>query len=302
MAQPIKINEESFKSLSGKTILITGASSGIGLETAEYFYSLGCNVAFIGGRKRPDTKIPLVDNPRTLFSHCDISSWAAVLEVFKLTMAKFGRIDIVCANAGVDEPRNQYFQPKIDAQGEPQELDLRVIDVDLKGTAYTVALGAHYMMKTGGGSIIMVSSMAGYHAVPDLPNYCAAKHASVGLLRSLPPHGTPKNIAISLLAPHITYTPGTFAQQYKPGKEAFEKARAELMSKGMRLSSSYTCALGVAYLAEGGIKMSGESLMVENDEINALESSLHDARPDWFVKKEDNKEAARIYASMMDGK
>jgi len=298
MAQPIEVNEESLKSLSGKTILVTGASSGIGLETAEYFYSLGCNVAFIGGRKRPETKISLIDNPRTLFSNCDISSWVSVLEVFKLTMAKFGRIDIVCANAGVDEPRNQYFQLKVDLQGDPQELDLRVIDVDLKGTAYTVALGIHYMTKTGGGSIIIVSSMAGYHAVPDLPNYCASKHAAVGLLRSLPAHGTPKNIAISLLAPHITFTPGTFLTQYKPGREEFKKARNELMAKGMRLSSSYTCALGIAYLAAGGIKMTGEALMVENDEINALESSLYNSRPDWFVQKEDNKEAARVYASL----
>jgi len=218
-----------------------------------------------------------------------------------LTVAKFGHVDVVCANAGVDEPRNQYFQLKVNSEGDPEELDLKVIDVDMKGTAYTAALGIHYMMKTGGGSIIMVSSMAGYHAVPDLPNYCASKHATVGLLRSLPAHAIPKNIAVSLLAPHITFTPGTFLEQYKPGKEEFKKARTELMSKGMRLSSSYTCALGIAYLAAGGIKMSGEPLMVKNDEINALESSLYNSRPDWFVQKDDNKEAARVYAALRTG-
>jgi NAD(P)-dependent dehydrogenase (short-subunit alcohol dehydrogenase family) len=83
------VNEESSKSLSGKTILVTGASAGIGVETSisTLLVQLGCNIAFIDGRKRPDAQISLIDNPDALVSYCVISSWAAVLEVFKLTMA-----------------------------------------------------------------------------------------------------------------------------------------------------------------------------------------------------------------------
>ncbi|OCK81444.1 NAD(P)-binding protein [Lepidopterella palustris CBS 459.81] len=302
MATPIQVDETTLKSLGGKTILITGASSGIGLETAELFYALGSNVVFVGGRKQPSTKISLVDNPRTLVCNCDISSWDSILSVFKAAISKFGTIDIVCPNAGVDEPRNQYFDLKVDEAGEPQPLDLRVVDVDFKGTAYTIALGIHYLRKSGkGGSIIIVSSMAGYHAVPLLPNYCASKHAAVGLLRALTPRGKPENIAISLVAPHITYTPGTFPGKYKPGRAEYEKIRDELKAVGIRLSSSRTCALAAAYLAEGGLEMAGKGLVVENDEINDLETAWHEARPSWFVKKSENEQASKVFSSMRFG-
>jgi len=298
MATPIQVNEASLSSLAGKTIIVTGASSGIGLETAELFYALGSNVVFVGGRKRPETEVPLLDNPRALLCNCDISSWDSLLSVFKAAIAKFGKIDIVCPNAGVDEPRNQYFELKVNDAGDPLPLDLRVVDVDFKGTAYTVALGIHYMKKSGGGSIVIVSSAAGYHGVPQLPNYCATKHAAVGLLRSLTPRASPQNIAISLVAPHITYTPGTFLGKYKPGRAAFEKIRDELSPLGIHLSSSRTCALAVAYLAHGGTDLAGEGLLVEADEINAIESDLHRARPEWWVKKSENHQAERVYSSL----
>lgn len=174
MAAPIHVDPASLTSLAGKTVLITGASSGIGLETAELFYSLGCNVAFICGRKRPPTDIPL-DSPRTLVRNIDISSWDPLVSVFEDTIAKFGQIDIVCPNAGVAEPQDQYFNLKVDESGRPLEMDMRVFDVDMKGTSYTVALGMHYM-KEKGGCICIMSSMAGYVGVPEMPNYSATKH------------------------------------------------------------------------------------------------------------------------------
>jgi NAD(P)-dependent dehydrogenase (short-subunit alcohol dehydrogenase family) len=171
---PITIDESAFKNLAGKTILITGASSGIGLETANYFYKLGANVAFIAGRKRPATDVPL-DSPRTLLRNVDVSNWDQQVEAFEATVAKFGHIDIVLPNAGVNEPRGQFFDLKTDDAGKLLPLDTKVIDVDLKGTAYTTALGLHYL-KEKGGSIIIMSSMAGYVGVDEMPGYATTKH------------------------------------------------------------------------------------------------------------------------------
>ena len=97
---------ESLKSLVGKTLFIIGASSGIGLETAERFYNLGCNVAFICGRKRPKREVLFEDNPRTLITNCDMGDWDNLVKAFDTTIAKFSCIDIICPNAGFAEPLN----------------------------------------------------------------------------------------------------------------------------------------------------------------------------------------------------
>lgn len=175
VAPEITIDIASFKSIAGKTIIVTGASSGIGLETAEFFYELGCNVVFVGGRKLPDTYVDL-NSPRVLVRKCDISSWESQVEVFEAAKATFGHIDIVCLNAGVAEPRGQFFDVEVDTEsGKPIPLDLRVFDVDLKGTAYGLGLSFHYL-KDRGGSVIMVTSRAGYGGNELMPGYSASKH------------------------------------------------------------------------------------------------------------------------------
>ncbi|OCK74255.1 NAD(P)-binding protein [Lepidopterella palustris CBS 459.81] len=288
MATPILVDQDSLKSLAGKTILITGASSGIGLETAELFYNLDCNVAFLCGRKRPSTAVPL-DSPRTLSRNVDITSWDDLVGAFKATITKFGQIDAVVANAAISEPRDQYFNLQVDEAGDPMPLELKVVDVDVKGTMYTVALGCHYMK---GGSIVIISSLAGYIGVPPMPNYSAAKHASIGLVRSLAGPAAQKNIAVSLVAPHMTFTPGVFGGKYERGAEAFQKMRDALIPKGVNLNRAYTCALAVGYLVDGGLKMGGKGLLIEGDEINDLEDDLNRTQPEWFVKKSNPKKAA----------
>lgn len=291
-ATPIKVNEDDFKDLKGKTVLITGASSGIGLETADYFYKLGCNVAYIGGRKRPPTEVPL-DSPRTLLRNVDISSFEGLADAFEATVEKFGQIDIVVPNAGVSEPKNQYFNlSKDEKTGKLQPLDLRVIDVDLKGTAYTVALGIHYMQEKNGGCIIMMTSMAGYAGVRQMPSYSASKHAATGLLRSLAPPCLEKNIALSIVAPSITFTPGTFPEQYKPGYEAFKQMYDAMLPLGFKMSQSITCAQATAYLASKGLESTGQALLVEADEINELELELGSLEPAWLKKKKAGRDSA----------
>jgi len=296
-SQPLNLDNASFKSLDGKTIIVTGASSGIGLETAELFYELGSNVVFVGGRKIPTTYIPL-DSPRVLICQCDIGSWDSQVDVFVATIEKFGSVDIVCPNAGVAEPQGQYFNLKLDDVGRPLPLDLKVIDVDMKGTAYSVALAFHYM-KAKGGSVIIVSSRAGYGGMPEMPSYSASKHGATGLLRSLNSPASAHNIALSLVAPHITFTPGVFSKEYVRGRSAFEKMRDTLKPMGINLSSSLTCALAVAYLASGGLDRAGMGLLVEGDEIHNLEQAITDSRPEWWVKKSDNKKAREEYAKQM---
>jgi len=292
-SKPLKPDIASFKSLAGKTIIITGASSGIGLETAELFYELGCNVVFVGGRKRPPTNVP-ADSPRALILQCNITSWDSQVDVFEAAIAKFGQIDIVIPNAGVAEPQGQYFNLGVDEKGRPKPLDMIAFEVDMKGTAATCALAFHYMKK--GGSVIIMASQAGYAGVPILPSYSASKHGAVGLLRSLESTAAKRKISVSLVGPSITYSPGTFPEEYERGEEAFQNMRKKLKQVGVGLSSARTCALAVGYLAKGGLETKGMGLLVDDDEIWNLEQALKDSRPKWWAEKSHNEKSAEEFA------
>jgi len=75
--------------------------------------------------------------------------------------------------------------------------------------------------------------------------------------------------------------------------------RDTLKPMGINLSSSRTCALAVAYLASGGLDRAGMGLLVEGDEIHNLEQAITDSRPEWWVKKSDNRKAREEYAKQM---
>jgi len=296
---PIKVDLDSLGPLKGKTIIVTGASSGIGLETAELFYELGCNVVFVGGRKYPPANVPK-DSPRVLLLQCNVASWDSQVDVFTATIAKFGQIDIVCPNAGVAEPIGQYFDLGVDEKGRPKPLNMIAFEVDMKGTAATVALSLHYMREKG-GSVVIMSSKGGYVGVPVIPSYSASKHGVLGLLRSLSGGAAQRKIPISLVSPGITFTPGAFAQEYKRGEKEFLDMRNKMSTMGIRLSSSRTCGLAVAYLAVKGLDAAGTGLMVDDDEIYDVEQTIQDAMPAWLVKKLDDGSGDE-YANMVDGK
>jgi len=141
-----------------------------------------------------------------------------------------------------------------------------------------------------------MTSLAGYAGVPEMPNYSASKHAATGLLRSLSGPCKEKNISLSLVGPHITFTPGTFPDIYRPGYEAFKEMYDNLVPMGIKMSQSITCAHATAYLAAGGLSTAGLGLLIEADEIHELEKELEKARPAWFLTKCDSKDAAGAVA------
>lgn len=133
------------------------------------------------------------------------------------------------------------------------------------------------------------------------PRACLLTHiGATGLLRSLAGPGKERGISVSIVAPHITFTPGVFPQQYKRGKEAFEQMRDSLRPVGISLSSSLTCALACGYLAKGGLETAGMGLLVEDDEIYNIEQSINDNLPAWFKKKGENKAARAEYQKQME--
>jgi NAD(P)-dependent dehydrogenase (short-subunit alcohol dehydrogenase family) len=94
------------------------------------------------------------------FIKTDVTKWASQLNLFQNTVDLCGRIDVVCANAGIG---GQYedFQDRVDADGVPSEPTWATIQVNLIGVCISTKLAIHYFKKFGGGKVILTSSLSG---------------------------------------------------------------------------------------------------------------------------------------------
>lgn len=178
------VSREKLTGPRDSTVLVTGGSSGIGLQTVILLHELGNNVIIVD-RARPSPAAPksLTSSPRFLFQQCDITSWKQQRAAFEAGVKKFGSIDCVFVNAGVAEFKDQFFKDELDADGLLKEPDRRTIDIDMHAANDTAKLAIHYIRRKGpekrkGGSIVMTASLAGYLASAGAPLYSAAKHGT----------------------------------------------------------------------------------------------------------------------------
>jgi len=177
----IDLSRLDISSLSGKNVLITGGCSGIGLSTVEYLHSAGCDVV-VGDFLPPPADHLAFKSSRIRYCHTDITSWESLRKCFDLA-SQSHPIDVVLANAGINEYGDQFFTPRYDGEGHLLEPDYRVLDVNLRGTSNTVALAVHHMER--GGCIVITGSLAGYMSAPGMPVYGASKHGKTPIYRSI---------------------------------------------------------------------------------------------------------------------
>jgi SDR family mycofactocin-dependent oxidoreductase len=137
---------------------------------------------------------------RVIASRADVRDLAGLTEVLDAAVAELGRLDIVCANAGI------YSQGLL---GELDEQTWRdVIDVNLTGVWNTCrAAIPHLVSGSRGGSIILTSSSVGLRAVANVGHYAAAKHGVIGLMRTLALELAPHSIRVNSVHPTGVDTP-----------------------------------------------------------------------------------------------
>lgn len=184
--------------LAGKTALITGGSTGIGLASAIRFAAEGARV-YIAGRRQAeiDKAIATIGHGATGI-RCDVSSLADLDHLYAQIKSEAGQLDILFANAGLGT-----FAPL----GEISEADFdHMFGVNVKGTLFTVQKALPLMRS--GGSIILTGSTTGTKGTPAFSVYSATKAAIRNFARSwaLDMKGT--GIRINVLSPGGTETPG----------------------------------------------------------------------------------------------
>lgn len=238
------------QALAGKVAFVTGASSGNGRAIALRLAEDGAQV--VCADLRPGTQSPAFDGEedtvRIIESHgeeafyapCDVTDGESVAAAYAAGIERFGRLDIVIANAGISP------QPPVHLPEEEFEVFRRVTQVNQEGAWWTAREGARILREQGeGGKIVFTSSIAGLVGSDSGAHYCMSKGAVNQLTRALAFQMAPSGITVNAVCPGFVRTAMT--EHYLSDPE-----RAELVNRQHplgRVGEASDVANAVAFLA-----------------------------------------------------
>jgi meso-butanediol dehydrogenase/(S,S)-butanediol dehydrogenase/diacetyl reductase len=182
----------------GKTVIITGAGSGIGAATAQRFAAEGANVALAGRRRdKLEAAAEGLDSKRTLIRETDVLRQADVEALIAAAIDTFGGLDVLVNNAGT-----AAFAPFLDGSVEEWH---RIFAVNVDGVFLGCRAAVPHLLKTG-GNIINVSSVSGLGGDWNLSFYDASKGAVTNLTRALALELGGKGVRVNAVCPSLTAT------------------------------------------------------------------------------------------------
>ncbi len=187
------------KPIANQVVVITGASSGLGAETARHLAQQGAKVVL--GARRVDrlqalaTELKL--DPQAIVA-TDVTDRAQVQALVDRAVALHGRVDVIINNAGL-MPSSMFEKLKVD------EWD-QMIDVNIKGVLYGIAAVLPIMLQQQSGHIINVSSVAGHKVGPGGGVYAGTKWAVRAITEGLRQEVKPYNIRTTIVSPGAVAT------------------------------------------------------------------------------------------------
>jgi 3-oxoacyl-[acyl-carrier protein] reductase len=184
---------------SGRVVMVTGGSRGIGLSCARRFQALGDAVAVTYRNAPPDEIAGPVAGCTDLFPvRCDVRQPAEVDAAFAEVEKALGTVEVLVANAGVIKDTLLLRMPE-DTWSE-------VVDTDLTGVYRVVRRALGPMVRAHRGRIVLMSSVAAFLGSPGQVNYGAAKAGLVGLARALAREVGSRGITVNVVAPGVVET------------------------------------------------------------------------------------------------
>ncbi|WP_417789811.1 3-hydroxybutyrate dehydrogenase [Terasakiella pusilla] len=253
--------------LNGKTALVTGSTSGIGLGIAHAFAKVGCNVV-LNGLGNADDIAALVDqfnqdyDAKTVFLGADLMNVSEIEKLMADAAAEFGGVDILVNNAGI-----QHVAPMEDFA--PEKWD-QVIALNLSACFHTTRLALPYMKEKNWGRIINVASAHGLVASVNKAAYVAAKHGVLGMTKVCALETAETGITANSICPGWVRTELVERQIEKraaeSGRTVEEEARDLLTEKQPSKEFVTPAQLGEAALflaSDAASQMTGTSLSMD---------------------------------------
>src|ERR1700689_4553709 len=227
------------KRFEGKTAVITGGNSGIGLATAKQFHEEGAKVAISGRDQKTLDEAVQTIGPGTLAVKADVAKVADLDRFYAQVAAKFGKIDALFANAGIAK-----FAPAGDSS---EQMFDETFDINVKGLFFTLQKALPLLNDNAG--IVLTSSVVASKGYPGTSVYSASKAALRSLARTFAAELLDRGIRVNVVSPGPIYTP-ILSKSGMPqsGVDAFEAAvTARVPMK--RLGTPEEVAHAVLFLA-----------------------------------------------------
>lgn len=241
--------------LNNKTILITGASRGIGEATAKHFARAGANVVMFarsGEALKTIADEITSEGGKAIAIEGDVSSYADLENAVKRTVDEFGKLDILLNNAGVIEPIAHI------ADSDPEFWD-KVVDINFKGVYHGIRASIPEMLKAGGGVIINISSGAATNALEGWSHYCSTKAAVLSLTACTAKEYGGKGIRV------VGLSPGTVATEMQVAIRKSGINPVSQLDPSVHIPAGWV-AQAVEYLCgEGGKEFEGTDFSLRAD-------------------------------------
>lgn len=227
---------------SGKTVMVTGAGSGIGRATAIEFALEGGRVAVVdideAGGQQTVARI-VAGGGDAWFASADVSDEGSVAALFAEIAVRFGRLDVAVNNAGI-QFGNYWFEDTT-----LEHFD-RIMAVNVRGVFLCMQAEIRLMRHQGHGAIVNTTSLAAHESQPMLSAYTASKHAVWGLTKTAAIECARANIQINAISPGAVET--EMFEAYFAGKPDERKALLDVLPTG-RAVTPREIGRGILFLA-----------------------------------------------------
>lgn len=237
-----------------KTVLVTGASRGIGAAVARHLAANGANVAMLARSGHALSELAAEierSGGRALALQGDVSQYADLKRAVDMAVQRFGRLDILVNNAGIIEPIARLAESDSEAWG-------RIVDINFKGVYHGLRAAIPEMVKAGGGIIVNISSGAATSALEGWSHYCATKAAVLSLTACAAMEYGPQGIRV------VGLSPGTVATDMQIAIRESGINPVSKIDPSAHIPPEWV-AKGVAFLCgEGGEEFAGTDFSLKN--------------------------------------